>query len=72
MLQKLITKNKLEKKIEIVGSVKRGQLGNYYLSSDYLLMFSRYEGLPMVAIEALASGLPLIVTRETNVGGVIE
>lgn|GEM_PF-3556249 len=72
VLQKLITKNKLEKKIEIVGSVKRGQLGNYYLSSDYLLMFSRYEGLPMVAIEALASGLPLIVTRETNVGGVIE
>ena len=37
-----------------------------------LIMLSRYEGLPVVAIEALRSGTPLILTDECNMSYVIN
>jgi glycosyltransferase involved in cell wall biosynthesis len=37
-----------------------------------LVMLSRYEGLPVVAIEALRSGTPLILTDECNMSDVIN
>ena len=33
---------------------------------DYFVMPSRYEGLPLAALEAAAAGLPLLVTEETG------
>ena len=37
--------------------------------SDFLVMFSRYENLPCVILEALCCGLPVI---STDVGGISE
>ncbi len=39
--------------------------------ADYFVMPSRYEGLPLAAIEAALLGLPLIVTTETGLGDVV-
>ena len=39
---------------------------------DLLMITSRYEGFPKVALEALAAGLPLLVTDTTNTRLVVE
>lgn len=43
--------------------------GSYIKFADLFLLTSNYEGLPMVIIESLASGVPVVAS---NVGGVSE
>ncbi len=39
---------------------------------DAFVYMSRWEGLPLAVVEALASGLPVVVTEATNVADLIE
>jgi len=41
-------------------------LPDLYACSDYYIMTSRYEGLPLTLLEAMASGLPCIVSDIPN------
>ncbi|MDO4334384.1 MAG: glycosyltransferase [Bacteroidales bacterium] len=43
-----------------------------YQSSDYFILTSRYEGMPMAILEALSHGRPCFVTPATNVGDIIS
>ena len=45
------------------------ELAEMYRHSDFLLLFSNFENLPCVIIEAFACGLPVVATR---VGGIAE
>lgn len=47
-------------KIEFVGSLKGEALANHYYQSSLFLSTSRTEGLPLVLIEALFFGLPIV------------
>lgn len=62
---------KLENKVLFLG--RRNDVAELMQASDVFLLPSLYEGLPIVAIEAQASGLPTIlssnITREVNVTG---
>jgi len=40
-------------------------------ASDVLLLASRYEGLPLVALEATARGWPVVATRDSGVEGLL-
>lgn len=42
------------------------------LNTDFFILTSRFEGLPMGLLEATAYGLPSIVTDETNIGELIQ
>jgi colanic acid/amylovoran biosynthesis glycosyltransferase len=42
-----------------------------YWASDLLLLFSLWEGLPNVALEACASGLPAILSHAANLDGIV-
>lgn len=41
----------------------REQLRRYYSTADALLLFSKYEGFPLVLLEALACGCPAVAVR---------
>lgn len=57
-LQQTIFNNSLDKFIELVPSTN--SIGDYYKESSLYLMTSRYEGLPMVLLEAQNYGLPIV------------
>ena len=60
----------LEKKfVEFHGTKTPLEIAKYYQESDFFLLFSNYENLPVVISESLCCGLPVI---SSNVGGIPE
>jgi glycosyltransferase involved in cell wall biosynthesis len=63
----IINKLKLENNIKVLGWINNEIKKEYFIKSDYLLLPSYDEGLPMSLIEGMASGKILI---STFVGGI--
>jgi len=62
-LVSLLKSHGLENQVNFVGLVQdRSQLAEYYQSADIFVFPSRSEGLGNVVLEAMASGLPVVVT----------
>ncbi|TZF83634.1 glycosyltransferase family 4 protein [Pedobacter sp. BS3] len=59
----------LQSVIDYKGEIAYNQVSHYMKEHDCLVMFSRYESLPCVILEALCCGLPVIAT---DVGGIRE
>jgi glycosyltransferase involved in cell wall biosynthesis len=57
-LEEQVRAHGLAERVEMPGMV--GNVGDWYATADLLVMTSRAEGLPMVLIEALASGCPAV------------
>ena len=64
-LMSLIERYGLSKKIKILENIKREDLKNYYKDASVLIVSSRDEGGPRVALEALFLEVPVL---STNVG----
>ena len=58
MLQQMIDKAELQDSVRLNRPTK--QIGEEYVKSDMLAMSSNYEGFPMVMIEAMTCGLPVV------------
>jgi glycosyltransferase involved in cell wall biosynthesis len=58
-----------DKQIEFTGAVSYLKVAELLKRSNALVLFSRYENLPCVILEAFCCGLPVIATR---VGGIDE
>lgn len=57
-LESLIEKYSLKDKVVLMGNCK--YMSNAYLSSSILVMTSRFEGLPMILVEAKMYGIPCV------------
>ena len=56
-------------KVSFTGLLEGQALADELSSGDFLVLSSNYENMPVVILEALASGLPVV---STNVGGIKE
>ena len=60
---------KISSNIQFLGNVKYSEVANQMQEADAFILFSNYEGLPCVLLEAMACGLPVIATET---GGINE
>jgi len=69
-IQEKIRQLGIEKNFRLTGFISDEKLPFYYNAADFFALPSKSgEGLPLVALEAMACGLPMIAT---NVGGISE
>lgn len=60
---------KLEKNVIFAGKVPNEELSPYYAAADVVAVPSSHEGFPVVVLEAMASGKPVVASE---VGGIPE
>jgi len=68
-IQKLIVLKGLEKNISMVGH--RKNVDDYLIQSKIFLLTSESEGLPMVLVEALAHGLPVVSSDINDISDLV-
>ncbi|HEV2165666.1 MAG TPA: glycosyltransferase family 4 protein [Thermoplasmata archaeon] len=59
----------LEDRVRLLGGLPRAQVLREYGAADLFVLPSRFDSFPVVLLEAMAAGLPILATR---VGGVPE
>jgi glycosyltransferase involved in cell wall biosynthesis len=68
-LKKIVINRGLGREVTFLGYVPNQELPKYYNMADVLILTSVMEGVPMVVLEALACGTPVVASR---VGGISD
>jgi len=53
----------LSSRVTMLGAIAQAELAHLHRTCNAFVLSSAYEGLPLVALEALASGTPVVTTR---------
>ena len=69
---KMVEKLGIQKNEKFLGSVPREELPKIYASSDLFVLPTLREGMPMVLLEAAASGLPIVTTKISGIPEVVD
>jgi glycosyltransferase involved in cell wall biosynthesis len=67
--EEYVINNHLEKFVQFLGSMPEEQVAMKMGATDFFILFSNYENLPCVLLEAMCCGKPVITTP---VGGISE
>jgi phosphatidylinositol alpha-1,6-mannosyltransferase len=62
----------IERRIRFLGYVPREDLRKFYQDADVFVLPSSNEGMSLAALEAMAAGLPLVVTRTGGTSMLVE
>jgi len=68
-LESLVVELDLKDCVKFIGRVQNEEIPRYMIASDVFVLPSFSEGFPVVILEAMASGLPIVATK---VGGLPE
>lgn len=71
-LEKLVKELILEEYVRFIGKVQNEEVPEYMVASDIFILPSLSEGFPVTVLEAMASGLPIIVTRVRGLQEIIK
>jgi len=71
-LKKLIENYQISDLVSLEGEVWGEEKKKAFLSADYFIQTSRSEGMPMGLLEAMAHGLPAIVTEGTGFSDIVS
>lgn len=71
-LEKLIKQYGLEKEIKLVGLVLQEDIQNYYNKAHIFVLSSVTEGIPVVLMEAMSKGLPVVATNITGIPEIVK
>ncbi|MFX0203238.1 MAG: glycosyltransferase family 4 protein [Candidatus Hodarchaeota archaeon] len=61
----------LTKRVKVLGAKNGDEKLRYFLACDVFVHTSRFEGMPMAVLEAMALGRPCLVTTSTNVADIV-
>jgi glycosyltransferase involved in cell wall biosynthesis len=67
----LIKKNKI-REVKLFGRKKPSEITKLYAVSDIFIIASRYEGLPLSVLEAMASGTPVVASKVIGITGLVN
>ena len=68
----LVQKYNLTEKITFTGFQTSSEIANYMNKADVFLLLSHYEGMPVVVLESLACGLPVITTNVGEIPAMVK
>lgn len=71
-IRSLVERYGLSDKVRVLGAVDEEMKWRLMAGADYLAFLSRWDGPPRPVREAIAVGTPVIVSAETNMGGLVE
>lgn len=71
-LESLAVKHNLLSIIQFTGSVSYEKLVEFYREADVFVHCSEAEGMPLVVLEAMACGLPIVATKVQGVENLVE
>lgn len=71
-IDNLVHKFGVEDLIEVNGPIFNAEKTDVLQKADFFIHTSRFEGLPMSVLEAMANSLPCLVTNGTNIRNEIE
>jgi len=71
-LQQKVRDDHIESSVEFVGKVDLTQLPRYYQESSICVVPSRFDNLPNVCLEAMASGKPVVASKCGGLPEMIE
>src|SRR5215218_7505499 len=71
-LEALVRDRRLADRVRFAGRVGQDEIGAFYRAADIFCLPSFAEGVPVVLMEAMASGLPVVSTRVNGIPELVE
>jgi glycosyltransferase involved in cell wall biosynthesis len=59
-------------RVSFAGTVGQDEIGDYYERADIFCLPSFVEGIPVVLLEAMACGIPVVASRITGIPELVE